>query len=95
MSTALLDGIANAMVVEVERKPCASPAVTTPITWPALLTSAPPESPGLISASDWIMPVSCSACAPLSLAVIVWSSAVTVPCVTRGAPPRPSALPSA
>src|ERR1051326_3759176 len=95
ISSALLDGIAKATVVLLLRKPWASPAVMMPTTWPALLTRAPPESPGLISASDWIMPVSCSAWAPPSLAVIDWSSAVTLPSVTRGAPPRPSALPRA
>src|SRR2546430_2001326 len=65
-----------------------------PTTWPAALTSAPPESPGLISASDWIMPVSCSELVPFSLAVIDWLRAVIWPSVTRGAPPRPRALPT-
>jgi hypothetical protein len=46
-------------------------------------------------ASLWIMPRSVSELAPPSLAVIVWSSAVTWPCVACGAPPRPSALPIA
>jgi hypothetical protein len=29
-------------------------AALMPTTWPALLTSAPPELPGLIAASVWI-----------------------------------------
>ena len=37
-------------------------AVFMPITWPEELTSAPPESPGWMSALGSISPVSCSLC---------------------------------
>src|SRR6266566_2563912 len=80
---------------EEVRKLVASPAVIIPITWPAELTSAPPESPGLMAASLWIMPFRVSERPLPSLAVMVWSMASTWPCVTVGAPPWPSALPSA
>src|SRR5216684_1320616 len=83
------------MVEEVVRKPWASPAVIIPITWPAELTSAPPESPGLMAASLWIMPERVSERPLPSLAVMVWSTAVTWPWVTAGVPPCPSALPRA
>ena len=48
-------GMANPM-------PCASveTAVLMPMTWPALLTSGPPELPGLMAASVWIRLFSCS-----------------------------------
>ena len=39
-------------------------AVLMPMTWPALLTSGPPELPGLMAASVWIRLRSCS--------VLVW-----------------------
>ena len=80
---------------EEVRKLVASPAVIIPITWPAELTSAPPESPGLMVASLWIMPFRVSEWPLPSLAVMVWSVAVTWPWVTVGAPPWPRALPIA
>src|SRR5260370_39653726 len=46
-------------------------------------------------ASLWSMPVGCSDLLPPSLAVMVWSSAVMLPCETSGVPPWPSAFPSA
>src|SRR6266849_3408156 len=94
-SSAALVLIEYATVDEELRKPCASPAVIIPITWPAELTSAPPESPGLMPASLWIMPLRVSERPLPSLAVMVWSTESTWPCVTVGAPPWPSALPSA
>ncbi len=39
--------------------------------------------------------MSCSDLLPPSLAVIVWSRAVMLPCDTSGVPPWPSALPIA
>jgi hypothetical protein len=32
----------------------AAMAVLTPMTWPAVLNSAPPESPGWVAASVWM-----------------------------------------
>src|SRR5260370_691214 len=46
-------------------------------------------------ASLWSMPVSCSDLLPPSLAVMVWSSAVILPCETSGVPPWPRAFPRA
>lgn len=67
-----------------------------PITWPWELTSAPPESPGWMSALVWISPVSCSLTPdPSSEAVMDWFRSVTVPLATDGVPPLPPALPSA
>ena len=69
------------------------PAVIIPTTWPSVSTSAPPESPGWMFASVWIIPVSCSE-VPLGFeAVIDRSTAVTEPLATAGSPPRPSAFP--
>src|SRR6266567_681430 len=48
-----------------------------------------------MAASLWIMPFRVSERPLPSLAVMVWSMASTWPCVTVGAPPWPSALPSA
>src|ERR1700730_960822 len=48
-----------------------------------------------MAASLSIIPVSCSDFPPLSLAVMVWLSPVTVPVETLGVPPRPRALPMA
>src|SRR6185312_9809755 len=83
------------MLVELDWKPCASPAVIMPITWPAELTSAPPESPGAIGASLWMRLVRCSLRPPPVLAVISCASAVTWPWVALGVPPLPPALPKA
>ena len=67
-----------------------------PTTWPAKLTSEPPESPGSIGALVSIIPVSCSELPePSSLAVMDWLSAVTLPVTTDGWPPLPSAFPMA
>ena len=70
-------------------------AVIMPMTWPALLASAPPESP------CWIRALVCSMCfrfsvlfEPSSLALIERSSALMMPGAFV-APPWPSALPSA
>ena len=54
-------GLATSIGIE-NPTPCASAltAVLTPITWPALLTSGPPELPGLMAASVWIRLFSCS-----------------------------------
>src|SRR5216683_2028578 len=65
------------------------------MTWPDELTSAPPESPGLMEASSWIRPLRVSDRPLPSLAVMVWSTAVTWPWVAEGVPPAPSALPMA
>ncbi len=70
-------------------------AVFMPTTSPALSRSGPPELPGLIAASVWIMlsRVSLAAVVP---AVTVRPSAETIPEVTVGVPAaRPSALPMA
>ena len=73
----------------------AEAAVSTPRTWPEVLTSAPPESPGWMSALVSMRPLSCSDVpSPWSLAVIDWLSAVTVPPAALGVPPVPPALPT-
>ena len=71
--------------------------MSIPMTWPAELTSGPPESPGWIGALVWISPVSCSEllAEPSSLAVMDWLSDVTLPVTTDGCPPLPSAFPMA
>ena len=55
------------------------PAVSMPMTWPAELTSGPPESPATMFALVWIIPCSVSdlTVPPWSLAVMVWLSPVT------------------
>jgi hypothetical protein len=72
-------------------------AVFIPITAPAASRSAPPEFPGLIAASVWIMLVKVSEELVDSLAAVtVRPSAETMPCVTVGVPAAsPSALPMA
>jgi hypothetical protein len=66
------------------------------MTSPSVLTSGPPESPGLMSALWPIIPVSRSASpAPSSEAVIARSRPVILPVTTDGVPPLPPALPSA
>ena len=70
------------------------PAVVIPMTWPAELTSGPPESPGAMVALLSIMPVRCSGAAPPA-AVIDWSRATISPLLTLGVPPTPPALPIA
>ena len=75
--------------------PPLEPAVVIPITCPAALMTGPPESPGSIAASTWMVPDSVSLPPVSSAAVTVWSSAATVPVTAAGLPPRPSALPIA
>jgi len=101
MDRALLMGMAKPRVppepepVPAPRGPPVLAAVIMPMTWPALLARAPPESP------CWIRALVCSMCLrfsvvldPSSLAWIERSSALMMP--TAGlAPPRPSALPRA
>ena len=70
------------------------PAVIMPTTWPSVLTSAPPESPGWMCAFVWIMPVSFSEVPFGSFAVIDRFRPVTAPFATVGrAAACPSALP--
>jgi hypothetical protein len=54
-----------------------------PMTWPALLTSGPPELPGLMAASVWMRfrSVSADSWVPLE-AVICRPSPETMPVVT-------------
>ena len=70
--------------------PLRATAVLIPITWPAALTSGPPELPELIAASVWMrsrsVPCSVSMSRP---------SAETIPWVTVIPPSRASALPMA
>jgi hypothetical protein len=72
------------------------PAVSMPMTWPAALTSGPPESPDTMPASVWNIPCSVS-----DLTVPPWSLAVMVlltPVMRPGAGTIwfcPSALPRA
>ena len=67
-----------------------------PITWPLMFASGPPESPGTICALVCSMPCSVSRpfALPSSLAVMVSFRPVIEP-MKGGAPPWPSALPSA
>jgi hypothetical protein len=102
MARALLMGMAKPSVPPPELAPVPAPrelpvlaAVIMPMTWPALLARAPPESPCKILA------LVCSMCLrfsvvlePSSLAWIERSSALMMPWAGR-APPRPSALPRA
>ena len=73
--------------------PCASSmmAVLIPITAPLILTSGPPEFPGLIAASVWIR--SWRAAPPGSS--IDRPTALTTPTVTVGPPSSPSGWPIA
>ncbi len=64
------------------------PAVSMPMTLPALSTRGPPESPGTMLASVSIIPLRFSERSP-SLAVIDWSRPVMVPLASAGVPPRP------
>src|SRR5450631_2845092 len=94
-----LIGIANACAPEdwsANPDDPEDPAVSIPSTWPELLTSDPPESPGCTSASTPIAPVSCSA-APVmsSLAVTDCWRPVIEPPAAVGVPPVPPALPTA
>ena len=74
----MLIGIANP--VEACWSLASLPAVSMPMT-PAELASGPPESPGTMSALVWIIPFRFSEAVepPSSLAVMLWSSAVTWP----------------
>src|SRR5215831_545235 len=72
------------------------PAVSMPITWPVLLTSGPPESPGWMGALCRMSPVRCSTVpAPSSEALMAAPRPATWPTATDGVPPLPSALPRA
>src|ERR1700729_479734 len=72
------------------------PAVSTPTTWPLILTRGPPESPGWMSASVSSKSVSRSSePADSSDAVMSWPTAVTVPVAAEGVPPTPPAFPMA
>ncbi len=66
-------------------------AVLMPMTWPAALTSGPPELPDEIAASVWINPSRAS----VWLTDSVRSSAETIPAVTVGSPSRSRAKPMA
>src|ERR1051326_8873671 len=58
-------------------------AVLMPMTWPWVLASAPPESPGWMFALVSIIPARCSELPPpSSLAVMAWFSPVTFPAAT-------------
>ena len=72
-------------------------AVFMPMTWPELSISGPPEFPGLMAASVWIMSVRVSVADEVSSpAVTVRPRAEMMPWVTVGVPAaRPSALPMA
>ena len=75
-------GLAWSMAIEKPRFwASATIAVFMPTTWPAALTSGPPELPGLMAASVWIRPSSCSPSAVRSR-----SLADTIPRVTVGSP---------
>jgi hypothetical protein len=66
LSICLLIAIASLIGIAIPSPPedCdrdpAEPAVSTPMTCPAVLTNGPPESPGCTSAATWINPESCS-----------------------------------
>ncbi len=96
MASARLMGIANPCAVPVPPSDWLFAAVFMPITWPAPLASAPPESPSAIGALVCSMLCSVSVFWPLpeSLAVMVRPSAVIVPAVTV-LPPLPPAFPRA
>jgi hypothetical protein len=95
MPSALLIGMAKPIVFPCVPGLAVSAAVIIPITWPALLASAPPESPCWIAALVCIMWYRYSVVPePWSLAWMDRSSALMIP-GAGVAPPRPSALPSA
>ena len=97
MASARLMGIANPIDVPAPPSDWLFAAVFMPITCPAALASAPPESPSAIGALVCSMLCRVSVFWPLpeSLAVMVRPSAVIVPLLTVGGPPRPPALPMA
>ncbi len=65
-----------------------------PMTWPSMLTSAPPELPGLIGASVWIASITVVWLSwPPSLATVGRCSELTMPEVT--VPDRPYGAPIA
>ncbi len=67
-----------------------------PMTWPDVSIRGPPELPGLMAASVWIMFCSVSVWVPSPPAVTERPSAETMPWVTVGVPAAsPSALPIA
>src|SRR6185369_11144538 len=93
---AVLTGMAKPAAACWSEKRTFWPAVSMPMTWPAALTSGPPESPDTMPASVWNIPCSVSEVTvpPWSLAVMVLSTPVMRP----GAETiwlRPSALPRA
>jgi len=95
MASARLIGIAKPTLEVVLPKLPDDAAVSMPITWPAVFTSGPPESPSTIWAFVCSMPCSVSVPPSWSLAVIVWFSCVIAPDTTVGGPPTPLALPMA
>ena len=71
-------------------------AVFMPMTWPDVSISGPPELPGLMAASVWIMFWRVSVCVPSPPAVTERPRAEMMPWVTVGVPAAsPSALPMA
>ena len=71
-------------------------AVFMPMTWPDVSMSGPPELPGLMAASVWIMFWRVSVWVPSPPAVTERPRAEMMPWVTVGVPAaRPSALPMA
>ena len=89
------EGMANPTLESDWNASLREPAVIIPTTCPAVLIRGPPESPGWMSASVRIMSRSRSTPPWSSPTEIDWPTAVTLPLVTAGAPPRPSALPMA
>ena len=53
-------GMANPSVPEPWEEWLCEAAVSMPITWPAVLTKEPPESPGWMLTFTWTRPESCS-----------------------------------
>ena len=94
----LADGMAKPMFwALVPSQVSPATAVFMPMTCPAVSMSGPPELPGLMAASVWIMLLSVSVAEELSSpAVTVRPSAETIPWVTVGVPAcSPRALPMA
>ena len=81
MVSARLIGMAKPTLCWLAGLPLVLAAVSMPMTLPVVLASGPPESPGMMSAFVWSMPVSFSGDAPLpsSLAEIDWFRPVIVP----------------
>ncbi len=64
MVSALLIGMAKPTFCSLLEMPELA-AVSIPMTLPSVLASGPPESPGMMLALVWIMPVSRSGATPL------------------------------